>query len=679
MSTMRSHLSALLLRLQPLFLLLVPVALALLVSSTGLSFAATLVTVIAAAEGARAVQAFRRRRHEREMPARGPAEGVAVTRADGHAQLWGLVDSAATAAAVPPPGRVVLSLTTVLAVNPLDGDGSGHADAAAIRRGQYELLVSPVLLTEASIPELQAVLVHELTHRVAAGSAESAPVTRLVATRVRPIYRALPPGMLKLGAWLHLQLWLRVDTWAGRPASRLADDVTFRTCGPTTTAAALDLVDRIGLGQEVVLRQYLPLAVRARLRPSIIMGVHELLQAPPSAAFAHRIAGRGASRHVTAAERALARGVGAEADLRASQWAHVSAVDLVDGGPARLVGDEVALLNEDHLLLHAPEADWETVVDVGWRSTLADLAMDVVHSATMPADAKGRPLPLDGPVPAPVPAPPADVSTGMVLAAVDRMGQGRVAVGRVMHDPDADEQTALSLLRIVSARALDRGGRLRARLSWSGPAVEEYFDGSSWLRLFHDEESADAAHEPSPVEAAVRQVVAGAPTQVLLDALLAVGADVDGPIAQSTDERSGRPGTVLGAHAGAQVRRAGSLLAGSWVVVITTTGVWLVPEHFAGSQLDPAREEAQRDLMRYAARAYAIAGGPDHRIWPRSWWLAEVELAEVTAHGDASITAALTGTDATVTRLELPAFAPSLGTHARHALREMVGNRMLVD
>ena len=677
---MRSRISRFVLMLQPVFLLIPPIVLGLLLSAAGWSFGTTLVTVLAAGEGALAVQKYMRTRARRGKPVAGPAEGVGITRADGNAHLWSVVDDASAAAGVTPPARIVLTLSSLIDVNPLEGDGSRRAIGAAVSRGAYELMISPVLLSEAKAPQLRAVVVHEIARCMAAGSAEKSPVTRVLRTRTLPVYHCLSAGQLKLGAWVHLRLWLRVNAWAERPVDRVADQVAFQTSGPQTTAAALNLVERLVAAQDIVVSQYLPLAVRAGLRPLIIDGVHELLAAPAGSHLDDRMATKKPGRYVAAAQKASASGVGAEADAHASQWGHVSALDLLDGGRAWLASHEVDLLNEDHQLHRAPEADWATLVDVGWRSMLADMALDMVHSATTAADAKGRPLPLDGPVPAPIPARPEEVTARMFLTAVDRLGHGQVGLGRALHEPKVSRDTALGALQVVLSRALDRTGHLRARLSWSGPAVQEYFDGTQWLPMPDwDDKGGYALHDEAPLGAALGQVIDGAPASVLIDELIRAGADVDAPISPSAAERADRPGSFLGAHAGVQVSHGGQPLAGAWIAIIGTTGVWLVPEHFQGSKLDPAYEEAQRELMGFAARSYVDAGGPDRNIWPRSWWLPEVGIAQVEAHGDAAISAVLTGVDGTVTRLQMPAMAPSLGTHARHALREVVGNRMQVD
>lgn len=573
--------------------------------------------------------------------ARADADGPVVTRADGHPRLWALVDEAAGAAGVDPPERIVVQMSTMAAVAPLD---PGRGPAA----GGYELVLSSSLLAEGSVPQLEAILAHELGHVAAPDWGDAIATANVIERWTMPFYDALPLGLLKLGGWFHLRLWLLVEAWANRPAERRADDVAFRLAGPRTTAEALTFTDRLDVALQLLLAAYLPLAARGNRRAVVIDGVRALL------AEGHRIDGLLASAEpggarwegdahppvtarIAAAERAAAAGRGAAADERAAQRAQLRAVDLLDGGRQWLADGEVEMLLDDHALRRAPVADWGIAVDLGWRAMLADDVHLILDAATVAADAKGRRTVPSAAAPAPVPGPSSAVTARMFLAAVDRLG-----IGQVVHDPDLSEEEGYQVLIAIAARALDRAGRLRMTLSWAEEGRPEYFDGNRWWALGADLTddtplpSAPGAPgaELGPVSLAVRDVATGrASIGRLFDALGSAGADLDAPLDLSADERAERAGEFLSGHARASVRRGGESLGHEWFVIVGTTGIWLVEQQPAeeGWALPSEREQRQRDAIEELARVYDTMGRPDQVRWPQSIWIPEEGLTQVRA------------------------------------------------
>lgn len=676
--------------LQPLFI----AAPSLLLAALAFALGRPLVGVLVLASGAHeAFSAWRtaRRRAAEEQPdeAEGP-HGLVLTRADGHPRLWQLVDQSAAAAQIAPPARIILSLATTAAVAPIapEADGSG---CGALAHGEYELLLSPALLAETQVPQLQAVLAHEMGHVATGSLTDCASPGHRARRRMGRLYDSLPAwGLLRLGAWLHLRLWLPLEAWAKRPAEQAADDLAFRLAGPRTTAAALTVTDRIDVAQRLVEDQYLPLADRAGLRPSILAAVHEVLTTPAGGRLdAHLAAAQPGplsmihathpttAQRVAAAERAASDGRGVEADARAALGGHAAAADLLDGGWGWLVEHESELYVTGHAMLASPEADWASVVDVGSRGFLADHVHDLVDTATTPADAKGNRLPLDGPVRAPLAARPDEVTARLFLAAVDRVG-----VPAMLHEPDLDESGTLTVLSMVTARALDRGGRLRLSLSWTGPATCEYHDGTRWwlLTAMADDEDLPEGTVDSPLDAVLREVAAHrAPPAQLLHCLVEAGADVDAILGLSVAERGARPGEALAVESGLTVHRGDEQLGDAWIALIGSSGVWLVPDGARVSWLEMAERETEtKERMLEVAHAYGLAGAPDLDRWPGSLWLPEVELREVRTRGALTPHVDLVGLAGQVTSLRLNNAAPRIGEQTALALREMVGNRLSV-
>ena len=84
-------------------------------------------------------------------------------------------------------------------------------------------------------------------------------------------------------------------------------------------------------------------------------------------------------------------------------------------------------------------------------------------------------------------------------------------------------------------------------------------------------------------------------------------------------------------------------------------------------------------MLARAGEAFQHAGRADLNIWPGSLWMPEVELAEIRACGTLTIHAELVDQDGLVMSLRLPWTAPSEGRMAILALRDMVGNRLVMS
>ena len=181
----------------------------------------------------------------------------------------------------------------------------------------------------------------------------------------------------------------------------------------------------------------------------------------------------------------------------------------------------------------------------------------------------------------------------------------------------------------------------------------------------------------------IRDVAAGrSPATRLLEALIAAGADVDAPLGLTGDERSVRPAEFLGALAGVTVHRGAEQLGEAWVAVIGTSGVWLDTRRQARATWPLASERtgARKELLARAGEACRPApAGPTWTVWPGSLWVPEVELAEIRARGTLTIHADLVHQDGLVMSLRLPGTAPSEGRMAVLALRDMVGNRLVMS
>ena len=675
--------------LQPVFMVLPLLALATLAFGAGWTVIVVLLVSSGLWEGFIGVRARRRTLAESaEAPSdAGHDLGAVITRADGHAGLWSLVDDIAAEAGVTPPAQIVVTLATAAAVRPLPDEAVG----GTVRDPDthpYELVLSANVLALASVPELQAVLSHELGHIARSTSVETAG-GRFATRWAGPFYEGLPVGFLKAGGWLHLTLWRAVDAWASRPGERLADDVSFRVAGPRTTAAALAHIDRITAAEVLVEELYVPLAIRARLRPSVLDGVRQVLASPHDqldsvlrAARPRRLDWMLATHPTTteriaAAHRAVASGRGAAADARAVAAERVHAADLLDGGLTWLVDHESDYFVDDDLLTNSPGSDWATAVDRGWRGLVADSATDLVDTATSPADAKGKRLPRGRGVAAPVDAEPDEVTASLMLTAAERLG-----IGPVVHDRGLDEPGRRFVLAIIAARALDRAGHLRMPLAWTGESIPEYLDGERWWAFRSASEIEDVAPaQTSPLDRMLREVAAGRePVAALIALLVAAGADLHASVALTAAERAQRPGLFLGAHSGVTVRRGDHELDGTWGVVFGTSGAWLVPEQAPeGWRMAAERDIAQKELIQHAAEAFTVVGGPQLPEFPDSLWLPEVELAEVHTRGTITVEADLLLRDGSLVSLRMPATAPTLGRVAIQALHQMVGNRLHVE
>lgn len=687
---MRMRVSYLVLRAQPLFLLLPTVVLLLvsmgLVVSIGLGW--TLLTKIlitsAVCETYVAVRRFgRKRAGVAEAAAGGDPTALLLTRAE-HPAIWQVVDGIAVAAGALPPERIVLSMGTIAAVGPFPGQcgpGTGtHADRA------YELVLSPTFLAEAQMPQLLAVLGHEVGH-VASGSLNAqAPHHRLAIHWTLPVYEALPTGLLKMGAWLHLRCWRPVKAWANRPEERIADDVAFRLAGPRTAAAALAWVERLDLAETVAFSRYMRLAVRAGVRGSIIEAVHGVLTAPDGSAMDHVAPARtGAldwvqathpttAERIATAQRAALEGRGTQADARSAISGHLPAAELLTGGSAWLVEHELALYGTTHPLAGAPTGDWPSIVDRGWRLSLGDAAHSLAETVTSPVDKWGDIVPRGGEVKAPVDARPEQVTARVFLEAADRLG-----VGLMVNKPDLPPEEHWYILSMVSARALDSAGRLRVPDTWAMPRQPEYFDGLHWQPLHGVAEVyPDAQAVLSPVDAAVIEIVTGqAPPASLMSVLADAGADLDAPIGLSAQERADRPGRFLGAHSAVSIHRGEEQVGDRWCAVLTTTGLWLVPEPrldkvgwLDADVRDADQEDVQKDLMKRVARDFDFAGRAHAGAYPGSIWVPESDVVEFRLVGTLRPSLELIGADGPIMSLRLPSTAPTLGKLLETALAE---------
>jgi Zn-dependent protease with chaperone function len=684
---MRDRLSFAVLVLQPLVVLVVLLGAVAFLLSSGWDIAAFVVFVMIALDVVAGVRGVRRARVE-AAKSEDSTNLPVITREAGHERLWALVDEVATAAKVQPPARIVLSMSVTAAVGPVgasaDVDGRGPSG--------YELVLGPNLVTLGNVAHLRAILAHELGH-VAAGPVSPDAAARFAIAWAEPFYVALPPGLAKMACWLHFRAWLPVAAWAQRPAERRADSLAFRLAGPRTTAEALVWTSRLDAAEEVVTQYYLPLAVRARRRPLIHEAVREVLASSEHELMDEVLESREPSlvdrvhnshptdtERVAAAQAAAARGVGVDADRSSAGLSELPAADLLDGGLQWLSDREVDQVNDGSLLRGLPVSDWAEVIDLGARALIGDDAHDLADTAATPADSRGRRLAPDAGVPAALDVPVDQVSARLLLDAADRVG-----LAGVLHDPKISEEDRLSALSVVSARALDRAGRIRVVPVWGAPATFAYFDGHSWsaLRSLVGASADPSAEqrEPSPLDAVLRRVAAGvASVRVLADALARAGADLDAPLGLTADERQARPGYVLGMHAGGTVRRGQTKLDGDWVAVVTTSGVWLVPEpDWPRWQLTYEREAAQREFMGRLGEEFDLAGAPDLHEWPDSLWISETALAQVRVAGVAKLRVELVGNDGEITGLTLPATAPTLGDVANRALVIMAGNRSLLS
>lgn len=694
---MRHRLSRALLGLQPVFLVAPLALLVWPILALGWVAAAIVLLVMSVLDLIVAWRGRRRRLSQADdagQPTAAPhdapveADGPVVTRADGHPRLWALVDEAAAAAGVAPPARIVVQMSTMAAVAPLD-------PARGAAEGGYELLLSSSLLAEGSVPQLEAILAHELGH-VAAPDWGAAIATHHVVERwTMPLYDALPPGLLKIGGWVHLRLWLPIEAWANRPAERRADDVAFRLAGPRTTADALAFTERVDVALQLLLAAYLPLSARGNRRAVVIDGVHQLL------AERHRIEGLLASAEpirphwegdahptatarIAAAEKAAAAGRGATADERARHRSQLRAVDLLDGGRQWLADGEVEMLLDDHPLRRAPVVDWATAVDLGWRAMLADDVHLILDAATVAADTKGRRTAPTATAPSPVPGPSSAVTARMFLAAVDRLG-----IGPVVHDPDLGEQDRYQVLIAIAARSLDRAGRLRMVLSWAEEGRPQYFDGTRWWGLGTDVTDEDAAPpvsgstaaELGPVSLAVRDVATGrASVGRLFDALTLAGAALDTPLDLNADERAERPGEFLSGHARASVQSAGQPMGQDWFVIVGSTGVWLVEQPAEeGWALPGERDQRQRDAIEELARVYDTMGRPDQERWPQSIWIAEEGLAQVRASRIFQPRVELVAASGDSLEITLRGAGVQVGYDLYTALDAMAGKRLIAS
>ena len=341
-----------------------------------------------------------RRAHRR------PARGVELPRAE-NPRLWEEVDAVAAGLGVTPPSRLLVDLQVDVALRPVGG--------------HRELRIGLPLLAATSRVQLRALLAHELAHDD--GHSWPAALARRTQQAAATAVAALPdPAARRLLARLlgpYVALAERITT----DRTLAADGHAARVVGSQAAASSLRRLAELARAWEVLHREYVPLAVAADRRPSLVHGLHSVLSA--RAAALEDAAARSAPASRLQALLAVPVLVPAEAD------GDTAACTLLDGGFGRLEQLEADL--------HAsalPSAPWS---EVAARAGLARCA----ESSAALARIVGR-----GDAPAPV-------TLRAVLDAVGRAAGGPLVA---WHLPAA------------VSHALCLSGAYVHRLDWTGPS-----------------------------------------------------------------------------------------------------------------------------------------------------------------------------------------------------------------
>ncbi|MFP5347439.1 MAG: M48 family metallopeptidase [Actinomycetes bacterium] len=417
-------------------------------------------------------RAFRSVRRTRPTPWRGPE----LSRAE-HPALWAEIDAVAEAVGTEGPARLVVD----------------DAVNAGVRQlcDQRELLLGLPLLVGLTVPQLRAVLAHELGHYGAGHTAAALRAYRaseLVLTTVES-----SSGLLRRVLGLYARLYMAVAAASNRDCELEADAFAARVSGPADAAAALRRTLQLDVAWQVLVEDYLPLAGPARRRPRVTEGLRALLSArqndlrqlvddevaapaPPYWSDTHPPLGR----RIAGFEAQLASGA-ATTSRRAED--DVPVWTLLTGGEATLERLEVELLQDVD-----PVAEWDDIVALAGGRLTADAAGTLARIAEQSGEAV--PATLDN-----------------LLSALERGRAGALGAGLVKpgtHPPErpqAERRLLTEALGATVVHALVELGRARHALDWCDPrrVVVDGPDGAADLDV--DALVGPAVADPAEVSA----------------------------------------------------------------------------------------------------------------------------------------------------------------------------------